>query len=62
MQLVLSLDSYNDVLKRQKEKDLEIKHLEERQSNDIKELREEMQDKFEQILLKVNVDKVMKRE
>jgi hypothetical protein len=60
--LVLSLDSYNDVLKRQKEKDLEIKQLAENQSNEINKLREDMESKFEQILLKVNVDKIMKRE
>jgi hypothetical protein len=60
--IVLSLKSYNDVLMRQKEKDLEIKQLKEQQSNDIKDLREEMKNKFEQIMLKVNVEKVMNRE
>ena len=56
--IVLSLESYNDVLKRQKEKDMEIKQLAESQSNEIHKLREDMESKFEQILLKVNVEKL----
>ena len=56
--IVLSLESYNDVLKRQKEKDLEMNQLREQQSNDIKELREDLENKFQQILLKINVDKL----
>lgn len=60
--LVLSLESYNDALKCQKEKDLEIKLLKEQQSNDIRELREEMKNTFEQILMEVNVGKAIERE
>jgi hypothetical protein len=44
--IVLSLESYNDVLNRQKEKDLEIKQLAESQSNEINKLREDMESKF----------------
>jgi integrase len=56
--IVLSLESYNDVLKRQKEKDLEIEQLRKQQSNDLKEIREDMENRFQQILLKVNVEKL----
>ncbi len=60
--IVLSLESYNDVLKRQKEKDLEVKQLREQQANDIKVIREHMENRFQQILLKVNVDNLRKGE
>ncbi len=56
--IVLSLESYNDVLKRQKEKDLEIKQLAENQSNELKKIREEMKSTFQQIFLKINVEKL----
>jgi hypothetical protein len=36
--------------------------LTESQSNEINKLREDMESKFQQILLKVNVDKILKRE
>jgi hypothetical protein len=60
--IVLSLESYNDVLKRQKEKDLEIEKLREQQSDDMKKIREDMENRFQQIMLKVNVDDLRKRE
>ena len=53
--LVLSLNSYNDVLKRQKEKDLEIKQLAENQSNEINKLREDMESKFEVLCCITNI-------
>ncbi len=60
--IVLSLDSYNDVLKRQKEKDLEIKQIKEHQSNEMNKFKEDMENKFQQILQSINVAKVMERE
>ncbi|HEY6534854.1 MAG TPA: site-specific integrase [Candidatus Nitrosocosmicus sp.] len=57
--IVLSLESYNDVLKRQKEKDLEIKQLVDNQSNEIKKIREDMENKFQQLFLKINVEKLL---
>ncbi len=55
--IVLSLESYNDVLRRQKEKDAEIKQLAESQSNEIKKIREDMENKIQQILLKIDIEK-----
>jgi hypothetical protein len=55
--MALSLGTYNDVLKRQKEKDMENKQLTKSQSNEINKLREEKESKFQQILLKINVEK-----
>jgi hypothetical protein len=55
--IVLSLESYNDVLRRQKEKDAEIKQLAESQSNEINKLREDMENKIQQILLKIDIEK-----
>jgi hypothetical protein len=56
--MALSLGTYNDVLKRQKEKDTENKQLTKSQSNEINKLREDVESKFEQILLKLNVEKL----
>jgi hypothetical protein len=56
--MALSLGTYNDVLKRQKEKDTENKQLTKSQSNEINKLREDVESKFEQILLKINVEKL----
>jgi hypothetical protein len=56
--MALSLGTYNDVLKRQKEKDTENKQLPKSQSNEINKLREDVESKFEQILLKINVEKL----
>jgi hypothetical protein len=56
--MALSLGTYNDVLKRQKEKDMENKQLTKSQSNEINKLREDVESKFEQILLKINVEKL----
>jgi hypothetical protein len=55
--MALSLGTYNDVLKRQKEKDMENKQLTKSQSNETNKLREEKESKFQQILLKINVEK-----
>jgi hypothetical protein len=56
--MALSLGTYNDVLKRQKEKDTENKQLTKSQSNEINKLREDVESKFEQILLKINIEKL----
>jgi hypothetical protein len=60
--LVFSLDSYNDVLNRQKEKELQIKHLIETQSTQIDKFKEDMERKFQQILLRIDVNKVINRD
>jgi protein-tyrosine-phosphatase len=44
-----------------KERD-QIKAMEEKHKEELNIMREEMKSKFEQIMLKVNVDKIMKRE
>jgi hypothetical protein len=58
---VLSIDSYNDIIKKQKEKDMEIKQLEERQLSKVNQLRAEMESKFQQLLLVIDPEKISKR-
>ena len=58
--LVLSLDLYNDVLNRQKDKDLQIKQLVENQTTQTNKLKD-MEIKFQQILSKINIEQVMSR-
>ena len=55
---VLFIDFY----KRQKEKDLEFKQLQERHLSEINKLREDMESRLQQMVLKVDIDKVLKRE
>ena len=57
--IVLSLDSYNVVLKRQKEKELEVKQLKEQQSRDISELREDMENKFQELINKIDTKRLL---
>jgi hypothetical protein len=57
--IVLSLDSYNDVLKRQKEKELEFNQLKEKQSRDIDELREDMENKFQELINKIDTKRLL---
>ncbi|MDN5847756.1 MAG: hypothetical protein L0H53_15940 [Candidatus Nitrosocosmicus sp.] len=57
--MVLSFDSYMDTLKEQKRKDEErIKNVEERYQNDMKQMKTEIENKFQEIMLKMDLSKV----
>src|SRR5215469_11907308 len=53
--MVLTYDAYNESLENQKEKESEVQRLQEKYENDMKTMREEMENKFQQILTKINV-------
>ena len=50
----LTYDAYGESLESEKEKELEIKKLEQRYEQDMKQMREEMETKFQQILAKID--------
>jgi hypothetical protein len=53
--MVLTYDAYGETLEKQQEKESEIQKLREKQEQDMKVMREEMQNKFQQILAKIDV-------
>lgn len=53
--MVLTYDAYNETLEKQQEIDSEIQRLREKQEQDMKLMREEMENKFQQILTKIDV-------
>jgi hypothetical protein len=53
--MVLTYDAYNETLEKQQEKDSEIQRLREKQEQDMKLMREEMENKFHQILARIDI-------
>jgi integrase/recombinase XerD len=53
--MVLTYDAYNETLEKQQEKDSEIQRLREKQEQDMKLMREEMQNKFQQIQARIDI-------
>jgi integrase len=53
--MVLTYDAYNETLEKQQEKDSEIQRLREKQEQDMKLVREEMENKFQQILARIDI-------
>jgi integrase/recombinase XerD len=53
--MVLTYDAYSETLEKQDEKESEIQKLKEKQEQDMKLMREEMENKFQQILAKIDV-------
>ncbi|MGH9982497.1 MAG: hypothetical protein ACRD8W_00900 [Nitrososphaeraceae archaeon] len=53
--MVLTYDAYNETLEKQQEKDSEIRRLREKQEQDMKLMREEMENKFQQILARIDI-------
>ncbi len=53
--MVLTYDAYSETLEKQQEKESEVQKLIEKQEQDMKSMREEMENKFQQILAKVNL-------
>ena len=56
--MVLTYDAYNETLENQKEKDVEVRVLQEKYEADIKSIREEMERKFEMILSRIDIGKL----
>jgi hypothetical protein len=56
--MVLTYNAYNETLEKQQEKESEIQTLKEKYEQDMKLMREDMENKFNQILAKIDVDKL----
>jgi predicted nucleic acid-binding Zn ribbon protein len=53
--MVLTYDAYSETLEKQQEKDSEVQILKQKYDQDIKSIREEMENKFHQILEKIEI-------
>jgi len=53
--MVLTYDAYNETLEKQQEKESEVQVLKQKYEQDMKSMREEMENKFQQILSKIDV-------
>jgi integrase/recombinase XerD len=53
--MVLTYDAYNETLEKQQERDSEIQILREKQEHDMRLMREEMENRFRQILTKIDI-------
>jgi integrase len=56
--MVLTYDAYNETLEKQQEKDSEVQILKQKYEQDINAMREEMENKFQQILAKIDTAKL----
>ena len=56
--MVLTYDAYSGTLEKQQEKESEVQVLQEKYKQDMKTIRQEMENKFQQILSKIDVSKV----
>jgi len=56
--MVLTFDSYSETLEEQKKKDEQIKRLEEKYENGMKQMKEDIENKLHQIMLKIDVSRV----
>jgi integrase len=56
--MILSYESYDDVIRHQKEKDLQIKQLEYKYSKDINELRQDMENKFNKLFNRIDLQRL----
>jgi integrase len=57
--MVLTYDAYSETLENQKEKDAEVRVLQKKYEEDMKSIREEMEKKFEMILERIEVKKLV---
>jgi hypothetical protein len=53
--MVLTYDAYNETLENQKEKESEVQLLKQKYEQDMKTMRQEMENKFQQIFSKIDV-------
>jgi UTP-glucose-1-phosphate uridylyltransferase len=56
--MVLTYDAYNETLENQKERESEVQLLKQRYDQDMKAMRDEMENKFQQIFAKIDVEKL----
>jgi hypothetical protein len=57
--MILSYDTYEETLEKQKEKESEIQILKEKHEQDMVSMREEIENKFQQILAKIDTGKLI---
>jgi hypothetical protein len=57
--MVLTYDAYSETLESQKEKESEVQVLKEKYEQDMKSMREEMENKFQQILARIDTGKLI---
>lgn len=57
--MVLTYDAYNETLEGQKEKESEVQVLKEKYEQDMKSMREEIENKFQQILTRIDTGKLV---
>jgi hypothetical protein len=56
--MVLTYDAYSETLEKQQEKESEVKVLKYRYEHDMKAMREEMEDRFQQVLARIDIAKL----
>jgi integrase len=56
--MVLTYDAYNETLEKQQEKESEVQILKQKYEQDMKSVREEMEDRFQKILTKIDTAKL----
>jgi predicted amidophosphoribosyltransferase len=56
--MVLTYDAYSETLENQKEKESEVQLLKEKYEQDMKSIREEMENKFQRILARIDTGKL----
>ena len=53
--MVLTYDAYSETLEKEQRRESEVQNLKEKYEEDMKAMREEMENKFQQILAKIDV-------
>jgi len=56
--MIMSFEGYQEALESQKERESEVKRLQEKYEQDMKSVREEMENKFQQVLTKIDIAKL----
>jgi len=56
--MVLTYDAYNETLEEKQTKESEVRRLNEKYEKELKEMREDMERKFNQILLRIDLKKI----
>jgi integrase len=56
--MVLTYDAYNETLEKQQQKESEVQKWQEKYEQDMKSMREEMENKFHQIIQKIEISKL----
>jgi len=59
--MVLTYDAYNETLENQRDKESQVQRLQEKYEQDMKTIREEMENKFQQILTRIDMTKLTHR-